>query len=51
MREQEYGFLAVVDRAIGEIWLVEQNQGDGVHAGNVFRSDDDKLVPRQTFIE
>jgi hypothetical protein len=31
--------------------LIEQDQRDGVFARNVFRRDDDELIPRDAFIE
>src|SRR5205085_4691662 len=51
VREQEYRLFGVVDRAVGEVGLVEEDERDGVRARNVARRDDGELVPGDAFAE
>ncbi len=51
MREQDDRLFGVVDDAVGEVGLVVEDERDAVGAGDVFRGDDDELVPRDAFVE
>src|SRR5262249_27300577 len=45
MSQQDDGLLGMVDNPIGQAWLIVHDQGDAVPAGNVFRGNNDELVP------
>src|SRR5690349_1124110 len=41
----------MIHEAVGEIWLIVEDERDVVCAGDVFRGDDDELVPGNVAVE